>query len=97
MNLHLRLLCILGLAAAAPAQSLVANLVTNNTSGQRSSGTEPFHVIGSRAVFVADGAFGLEPYVTDGTAVGTRLLRDLAPDADSSPQFLTARDADDRS
>ncbi|MCB9879296.1 MAG: hypothetical protein H6835_17000 [Planctomycetes bacterium] len=75
----------LALALAAPAQSLVDNLVTN-TGGQPSSGDTPFYVIGSRAMFVASGPFGLEPYVTDGTPAGTAILRDLVANGSSAPQ-----------
>lgn len=36
--------------------------------------------LGRRAVFAADdGVHGLEPWITDGTPAGTRLLRDLCP------------------
>ena len=87
MKLLTSLLFAGALATSAAAQNLVANLVTN-AGGQPSSGDAPFYVIGTRAVFVADGAFGLEPYVTDGTVAGTRLLLDLAPAADSAPQDL---------
>ncbi len=70
-----------------PAQSLAANLVTN-TSGQVGSGVERFVVLGSRAVFVAAGPFGVEPWATDGTPAGTALLVDLMPGGSSYPADL---------
>jgi large repetitive protein len=41
-----------------------------------------------------DGVQGLEPWVTDGTAAGTRLLADLAPGEDASgpARFTVAGD-----
>ena len=44
-----------------------------------------------RAVFSADdGIHGQELWVTDGTAEGTRLLRDIRPGGDSAPAHLTS-------
>ncbi|MCB9879297.1 MAG: hypothetical protein H6835_17005 [Planctomycetes bacterium] len=77
----------LALAATASAQGLLDNLVTS-PGGNGSSGTDPFHVIGGKAVFVASGSFGSEPWVTDGTPAGTKLLLDLAPVGSSGPQHL---------
>lgn len=92
MHIPKRLPLLLPLTAlcclqAAPAQSLVANLVTGAT-GQPSSGTDAFFVIGNRAVFAATGPFGAELYATDGTPTGTHLLADLAANGNSSPQQL---------
>ena len=76
MNGSRLLVVSLSLCALAPAQSLVANLKTT-TGGQPSSGSDPFFVIGGLAVFDGNGAFGSEPYVTDGTSAGTHILKDL--------------------
>jgi ELWxxDGT repeat protein len=79
----------LALSAALPAQGLVRDVFAG-TGGQPSSGTQPFVVLGNRAVFVATGPFGDELYTTDGTPAGTRLLRDLRPHGSSAPEHLTA-------
>lgn len=51
------------------------------------TGYLPALAVGSRMVFSAnDGVHGAEPWITDGTPAGTRLLRDLCPGAcGSSP------------
>ena len=55
---------------------------------------DAFAILGSRAVFFADdGRHGLEPWVTDGTSQGTRLLVDvetsLVPEALAPPADLS--------
>lgn len=57
-----RLLLLTALAAAAPAQSLVANLNTAGVSNG-GSGTGAFYAFGNKAVFTTSGAaqFGSEP------------------------------------
>jgi ELWxxDGT repeat protein len=49
----------------------------------------PFQSVAGKVLFAADdGATGVEPWVSDGTAAGTSLLADLAPGPDwSSPLF----------
>jgi ELWxxDGT repeat protein len=37
-----------------------------------------------------DGVHGVEPWISDGTTAGTRLLRDIASGGDSTPQLFTA-------
>ena len=56
------------LAAAVPAQSLVANLNTGNVNNG-ASGTGPFYVVGGQAVFATSpaGQFGSEVYVSRGS------------------------------
>lgn len=45
-------------------------------------GSAPVVSVGDRVVFPADdGRHGYEPWVSDGTAAGTRLLRNIGPDA----------------
>ncbi|MCB9882927.1 MAG: hypothetical protein H6834_14165 [Planctomycetes bacterium] len=56
-------------------QSLVADLA--NTNGGLSSTPRGFVQFGGLAVFLANDAFGTEPWVTDGTDAGTFRLRDL--------------------
>ena len=68
MGMHtlraLLLLAALPWGTALPAQNLVANLKTT-TSGQPSSGTDPFFVIGNLAIFDANGSFGSEQKLKD--------------------------------
>ena len=81
----------LALATPTPSQNLVADL--NTTGGYvTSSVARDFCVFagGSRAAFIASGAFGTELYVTDGTAAGTRLLADLSDGYGSLPESLFA-------
>lgn len=78
-------------AAAAPAaaQTLVADL--NTTTIGRSGNPGPLTVAGGLGFFVATDQYGDELWRTDGTALGTWRLRDLAPGAASSlPQEPTA-------
>lgn len=44
---------------------------------------------GSVVFFADDGAVGREPWITDGTLAGTRLLADLNPAGSSAPFWLT--------
>lgn len=84
MHLAQSLVVLATCALPLSAQSLVANLVTN-TSGQFSSNVDRFVPLGGVALFAANGPFGREPWVTDGTTSGTFLLADLMPHGDSSP------------
>ncbi|MEO8602008.1 MAG: ELWxxDGT repeat protein [bacterium] len=47
-------------------------------------------VLGDTAYFAGSSDLGSEPWRTDGTSDGTRLLRDIATGADAYPQQLTA-------
>ncbi len=50
------------------------------------SGASPLVSVGGRALlFADDGAHGLEPWTTDGTAAGTAMVADLCPGACSTP------------
>jgi ELWxxDGT repeat protein len=51
----------------------------------------PSWSLGSKVIFHAnDGAHGFEPWITDGTVAGTRLLRDICPGACPSFTFSQA-------
>lgn len=80
------------LSCLLPGQTLVANLVTN-TGGNPGSGIDRFHLIGARAVFAAQCPWGVEPWVTDGTTLGTTMLADLMPQGSSSPLQLLVHGA----
>ncbi len=69
----------------AEGTRLVAN-INRNASGFASSSPGSIVALGGgRAVFAADdGALGREPWITDGTAEGTRLVADINPGALSS-------------
>jgi ELWxxDGT repeat protein len=84
MPLHrLSILTSLALAiASAPAQDQTARLVKdlNRTTGDFSADIRWVTSFGKRALFAMDTpAHGSEPWITDGTAKGTRLLKDLLP------------------
>ncbi|RYF87101.1 MAG: hypothetical protein EOO03_11005, partial [Chitinophagaceae bacterium] len=71
------------------AQSLVADM--NASTHYMPSGITDVKAAGPLTYFAAnDGSSGLEPWITDGTAAGTRLLRDINPGkafSMSSPDF----------
>ena len=46
-----------------------------------------FEAVGNRAFFTLNDSLGYEPWVTDGTANGTFLLKDIAEGTDASGQF----------
>ncbi|HEX4439133.1 MAG TPA: ELWxxDGT repeat protein [Thermoanaerobaculia bacterium] len=50
----------------------------------------PSAVAGALWMGADDGVHGVEPWVSDGTVEGTRLLRDIATDGDSAPGLFTA-------
>ena len=83
------LLALTTLAGCALAQDLVRD-IRQLPATAASSAVTRFHVLGSLALFAADGNFGIEPYVTDGTPNGTQLLADLVPGGDSSPAEFAA-------
>ncbi|MEZ5962466.1 MAG: hypothetical protein R3F56_01345 [Planctomycetota bacterium] len=84
--MRLRHISILSLCAAAAAQAPRLLLDIDRTPvGPPSSNPYAFTFLGSEAYFSADThPLGVEPYRTDFTAVGTAVLRDLAPGPDSS-------------
>lgn len=66
-------------------QSLLPNLP------KRTAGSDPQRItsLGDRVVFVADdGVHGAEPWLSDGSAAGTLLLRDIYPGAPSSHAII---------
>jgi len=85
-----------GLVLALPARAQAVLVDLNQTApfaGSYAPTSNP-HLLtpaGTRCFFVAtDDTHGMEPWVTDGTATGTRLLRDISPGpASSSPDQLT--------
>lgn len=84
----IRIACAATLALAAPPLGaetrVLAEVLMPETQAR-------FARIGGLAVFVADdGVHGLEPWVTDGTPEGTRLLRDVHPGPGSSFPLLAA-------
>lgn len=77
--------------AALPAQQLLLDINTMAAAGGWSSPTE-FTPVGNLAFFAAnDGRYGEELHVTDGTLLGTRMVRDIYPGAPNcSPRDLQA-------
>ena len=83
-RLRLHLACAIGACAAlaGPSQAATATLVRDLVDAPQPRGSSPrdFVVNGARTLFVATTPeYGDEPWVTDGTAAGTRLLADIEP------------------
>jgi ELWxxDGT repeat protein len=69
---------LLLLALASPAQTLVKDISIRADGSSASSTPAEFVAAGPLAFFAAtDRAYGRELHVTDGTLLGTRLVRDL--------------------
>jgi ELWxxDGT repeat protein len=47
--------------------------------------TDDFVISGDKAYFASEDGTGFEPWVTDGTVGGTRMLKDINPSGDSNP------------
>ena len=59
--------------------------LTNFVGYGAGSNAQNMTALGSKTIFYADdGVHGIEPWVTDGTTSGTKLLKDIAPGASSS-------------
>jgi ELWxxDGT repeat protein len=58
-----------------------------NTNGK--SNVRDFTPLGDLTVFAACGVAGCEPWITDGTPDGTRLIKDINPFGDSNPAHYT--------
>ncbi|WP_116812858.1 ELWxxDGT repeat protein [Steroidobacter cummioxidans] len=54
----------------------------------QTDGSADLLVTSSRAYFAARDSSGFEPWVSDGTAAGTRLLRDINPTGNSNPAWF---------
>lgn len=69
---------------------LAANFRSDAGDSSPSTWTVLPHAAGARLVFAADGdGVGREPWISDGTAAGTRLLLDVNPgEASSDPELL---------
>lgn len=82
------LACAVGVVGLALTYGAMAAVRTLTTAALPESDV-PFVVLGERVFFAADdGEHGLEPWVSDGTPEGTRMLADLRPGKDgSAPHF----------
>ena len=78
-------------------ESLAEELMFDTIAGRQSISVdgrpvkpEAFTRLGDDQVFFSgdDGTHGREPWITDGTISGTRLLRDISADASSNPSVL---------
>ncbi len=82
-------------APGGPApDASVAYLVRDINAGSFSSRPQDLRLLGREVVFVADdGLSGREPWVSDGSHAGTRLLRDLEADLEGyGPALLAGAD-----
>ncbi len=87
---------VLGLVPFAAAQTLVRDI--NPTTSATNPGSEPRAIQGGPTfalVDADDGLDGYEPWITDGTAAGTRLLADIWPGSAGSLSFLDGSTAVD--
>lgn len=76
-------------SSLASAQSLITDLFTS-PSGGSSAGIDEIVVAGNQAFFAAQGSWGEELYVTDGTNAGTQLTKDLGVNLSSQPSDIVA-------
>jgi ELWxxDGT repeat protein len=77
----------------APGTGVVAPAlrIKDPSDPEISGGTVFMQPYGDQIVFLAkDAAHGVEPWISDGTVAGTRLLADLAPGAASSDSHIMA-------
>jgi len=88
----LGLVALAGTASAALAQTPMMIDLNPYSATTADSSPTGFAALGARAVFAAtDAAGGTELWITDGTAAGTELVRDINPGApSSSPQNITS-------
>lgn len=84
------LAAIVALACSAAAQVTLLRDIDPSAPSVGNAAPDQLRSAGSKVFFVATGATcGTEPFVTDGTAAGTRLLGDLRPGPfGSSPSLL---------
>src|SRR5688572_26287308 len=89
LALGLAALSVVGGATSASAHGNASPKILKSFSVL--SASQETATLGNRFFFAAEAETGgLEPYVSDGTPVGTKMLRDLAPGAgDSSPTEFT--------
>jgi ELWxxDGT repeat protein len=80
-------------ASASPAAASTAPYLVKNINKSGGSFPALLTVVGDRLFFIAnDGVHGSELWVSDGTAAGTSMVKDITPtnDADGPPYSLTA-------
>lgn len=71
--------------------SMVADVYPGPSSGFQTASAGVYEAVGDRIVFVGTDAKGFEPWVSDGTAAGTRRLLDAWPGIASSRPLPIAR------
>lgn len=77
-------------AVAAQDAYLVKDINTSEAESPLSSSPSNFFRFGSKIFFSAGtSAYGLELFVTDGTAAGTSMVKDITPSGSSSPGLFT--------
>lgn len=86
--------CLAGTALAGPPNDAlqVADLNPGAAPSSHLDGPGKLTAAGSKVFFTASAGNGLELYVSDGTAAGTHITKDInpAPNASSNPTDLTA-------
>jgi ELWxxDGT repeat protein len=106
-GLALGLLALVLVPGAVAAADSDPYLVKNIRSGSSSSNPTDLAAIGNRVFFTAtDGGHGREPWVSDGTALGTHMIKNISPGSYSSNArdytlvgsqvFFTAQDGNGR-
>jgi len=85
MKIYFLLTAFIFCLVTVQSQQLVKDINTTIGSLEKLAGIVGFTVAGDKTYFVAnDQSSGYEPWVTDGTAAGTHLLRDINPGKVSS-------------
>lgn len=82
---------LVGLGAPLGAQTLIADIRPGTPDPSPGNPSIVIRSLGNRAIlFAADTRHGLEPWVTDGTAAGTSLVKDVHSGSAGSVQWPTS-------
>ena len=88
---RLATILLVGLSTPLGAQTLIADIRPGTPDPSPGNPSIVIRSLGNRAIlFAADTRHGLEPWVTDGTAAGTSLVKDIYSGSAGSVQWPTS-------